>query len=296
MDDEVDNVKLDGNEAKNTGLKVRAKTHKGSKVVTFIGRPHVDIFHLGKLLPPGVDMTVKLVPSNDAFVLIRPGGDGAKEFKLEITAASIITRRKRLSDQMVLAHKEVILKKNIRLPYSRVQVKTIGVQADLRRWSAENVYTGTLPDRVIVAIVRDKALAGTYDSNPFNFEHFDITRIQLFRNGTSVPRLGYHPDFTTDDYTQDYLTFQEECGYGLGDKCVPLSPDEWADGFTVFAFKVTPGPIGPGDVFPRSMSITGTIKLEIDFAKDTPENLKIIFLSESPGVLEFDQFMNPVII
>ena len=52
MDDAVENVKLDGDDAKNDGLKVRAKTHKESKVVTFIGRPHVDIFHLGKLLPP----------------------------------------------------------------------------------------------------------------------------------------------------------------------------------------------------------------------------------------------------
>ena len=154
------------------------------------------------------------------------------------------------------------------------------------------MYTGLLPDRIIAVFIKDKALAGDYAENPFYFTHWNVKRIEMKRNGIPIPRLGYHPDFEKDDYMQDYLTFQEQLGFMLGDKCVTVNPKEWSDGYTIFAFKVTDGPIGPGDVAPRSRSPEGNLRLEIDFAKPVEEPLKVILLSEAPGMFEIDQFNN----
>ena len=54
----------------NTSLTTRATWFEQSKMVCLIGRPHCDIFHQGKLLPPGIDMTVKLFPSEPKFGLL----------------------------------------------------------------------------------------------------------------------------------------------------------------------------------------------------------------------------------
>ena len=134
-------------------------------------------------------------------------------------------------------------------------------------WSFENVYTGLLPDRVIAVLVKDKALAGDHKENPFYFTNWDVRRIEMKRNGTSVPRLGYRPDFDKGDIMEGYLTFQEQLGFMLGDKCVAFDPDDWKDGATIFSFKITDGPIGPGDISPRSRSVEGNMRLEIDFSE-----------------------------
>ena len=89
--------------------------------------------------------------------------------------------------------------------------------------------------------------------------------------------------------------FQDQHRFGKGDKCVNLTPTEWSDGFTIYAFKITDGPVGPGTEGPRSKSTTGSIRLEIGFSAAKNRNIKVIVLYQMLGVLEFDQFRNVII-
>ena len=63
-----------------------------------------------------------------------------------------------------------------------------------------NVFTGVLPDLVVVDLVSDADLTGGYQRNPFNFRNFGVNRIELKRNGTSRPSEGYTPNFATGQY------------------------------------------------------------------------------------------------
>ena len=278
----------------NEALEQRAAMYKDSKSMTLIGRPHCDIFHQGKLLPPGVDMTIKLFPADDNFALMYKT-DGVK-YKIDIQECSLIMRNKQLTEALELAHRQMVQTRNFRIHYTRVQIKTLSIPKDVMTWSFENVYTGLLPDRVIVVLVKDKALAGDNTENPFYFTNYDIKRMEMRRNGISVPRLGYHPDFDKGEVMEGYLTMQEQLGFMLGDKCVSITPQDWSDGSTIFAFKVTDGPIGPGDISPRSRSAEGNLRIEIDFSKQVAESLKVVLLSEAPGIYEIDQFNNLLVL
>ena len=68
--------------------------------------------------------------------------------------------------------------------------------------------------------------------------------------------------------------------------CVALTPDEWINGFTIYAFKVTNGPIGCGSEGPRSSVIAGHKSLELAFNPATNENIKKIPLYQMFAVLE----------
>ena len=91
------------------------------------------------------------------------------------------------------------------------------------------------------------------------------------------------------------MTFQEQLGYDKGDKCVSLTPTEWANGFTLYSFKITDGPVGSGTEGPRSKSTTGSIRLEVGFSSAQATNIKVIVLYQMLGVLEFDQFRNVIV-
>ena len=117
-----------------------------------------------------------------------------------------------------------------------------------------------------------------------------MNRIELKRNGTSRPSDGYTLNFATRQYITAYSTFLQELECGTGDKSVSLTLSEWANGYTLYAFKITDGPIGPGTYGPRSKSATESARLEVSFTAAVNKNIKVVLYYQMLGRIEFDQF------
>ena len=79
-----------------------------------------------------------------------------------------------------------------------------------------------------------------------------------------------------------------------GDKSVALTPEEWANEYTLYAFKTTDGPIGPGAQTPRSCISTGKLRLSIGYAQLNNQSIKVILYSQSVGFIDINQFTNVV--
>ena len=283
----------------NAGLNTRAVTFATSTVVELVGRPHLDVFHQDRLIPPGIDLHMKLSPAADIFVCKSAAPDAGaaqQNYKMAIQRVNLIIHTKQLTSTAQKAHKELLQVQNMRTHYSRVQVKHLSIPANQTSISFDNVFTGALPDLVIVGLVSDADHAGGYQRNPFNFRNFGVNRIDLKRNGMPVPRHGYTPNFANGQYKKDYMTFLEQLDCDSGDKCISLTPSEWATGYTLYAFKITDGPIGPGTYGPRSKSATGSVRLEVSFGAAQKENIKVILLYQMLGRLEFDQFQNVIVL
>ena len=75
------------------------------------------------------------------------------------------------------------------------------------------MFTGSLPDLVVIGLVDDADFAGGYQRNPFRFQKFGVNRIEFKRNGMPVPRHSYIPNWTTGEYIKDYMTLQEQLGF-----------------------------------------------------------------------------------
>ena len=140
----------------------------------------------------------------------------------------------------------------------------------------DNVFTGALPDLVIVGLVSDVDLADGYQRNSFNFQNFGVNRIAMKRNVTSVPRGGYTPNFANGQYLKAYSTQLQELECDTGDKSISLTPSELANGYTLYALKITDGPIGSGTYGPRSKSTTESARLKVSFAAPVNKNIKVI--------------------
>ena len=160
----------------------------------------------------------------------------------------------------------------------------------------DNVLTSALPDLVIMGLVHDDTFVGGYHQpSPFHFQHFNVNRVDMKVNGTQKPSGGYTPNWENGNYIKDYWTFLSELGYQTGDKCAHISPIEWEFGYTLFAFRLTPEPIGSRVAGPRTHAKTGNARLELSFAQPTPHNIKIVLMYQSPAVLEIDLFYNVVL-
>ena len=68
--------KMDKAEPKdNTGLVERRKYCAESPDIVIIGRPHVDVFHIYKLIPSEIDVSVKFMPNDDKCCIMSSDGD-----------------------------------------------------------------------------------------------------------------------------------------------------------------------------------------------------------------------------
>ena len=91
----------------NTGLVERRKYCAKSPDIVLIGRLHADVFHIDKLIPPGIDMSVKFMLNDDKFCIISSVGDHLGQ-KVVIDALNLIICTKQLSDPSELAHQTIV--------------------------------------------------------------------------------------------------------------------------------------------------------------------------------------------
>ena len=283
----------------NVGLKERTAWFATSTLVELCGRLHLDMFQQGRVLCPGIDVHLKLVPSsNEFFVKCAAPANGVQQEKFKVVIEKVVLsiRTKELIADAALAHTAILEQgKCAMIPHQRVQVKHLSIPQNTTSYNFENVFTDNLPDLVVVGLVADADFSGHYNKNPFNLQDFGVTRMELKRNGMPVPRQGYTPNFADKRYNKDYLTFQEQLGFDVDDKCVILTPVEWANGYTFYTFKITDGPIGSGTDAPRSKAAHGSTRLEITMKESKNFPIKVIVYSSALGVLKIDKFKNAIV-
>ena len=107
----------------NAGLNARAATLARSTLVELIGRPHLDVFHQERLIPPNIDLHIKLIPSPNDFVCKSAalvGNAQQENYKLVIQSANLIIRTKKLTSKAQKALMDLFLTQNMVHHLSRV--------------------------------------------------------------------------------------------------------------------------------------------------------------------------------
>ena len=272
-----------GNTA-NSGFAARAKLAGGSPAVVLLGRPHVDLFHQPLDLPPNCGLTLKLTPSASAFHIMEAGNGTSKVVLLE---ARLFVRTKKVAPELVLAHKEMLQKGNMRFPLNRVTVSKYGIAAGFKSVSIPMNFPAKLPKRLFMGLVSNVASAGQRDKNPFNFQNFGLQDLTLTVNGVQVPMNGLEMDFTKKDYMRAYLNTLQALGLDTDNRAIDITPEEFGGGYTIYGFKIAPGPVD-GAVHTVANS-SGSIVANLTFAAALTANADLIVLAETPAIVEIDK-------
>ena len=106
----------------NEGIATRAHWFALSRVVTFIGRPHLDLFHQEKLIPSNIDIKLRLIPNTHAFILKTPASVDAQHpqvnYRIHIASARLFIRSKEVAPNLILAHEKLLQTTNYSIPYT----------------------------------------------------------------------------------------------------------------------------------------------------------------------------------
>lgn len=146
---------MDDCEEANVGLTTRRRLFN-SKSIDMICRLHCDVFSQPRLILPNVEMKVKLIRTPDSFSLMDPTGI----FYVRIDSASLMVRRVKLSPSTQLSHARSLAQTPAKYPLTNVQVKTVTLQSGITGTTVDNLIMGTVPKRIVLGFVDNKAYNG----------------------------------------------------------------------------------------------------------------------------------------
>lgn len=107
-----------------------------------------------------------------------------------------------------------------------------------------NIFPQAVPDRIVVGLVDRRAVNGDYKTNPFNFEHFNLTEEGIYVNGESVPGRPHKNDFSAGHYLLAYARLSEPSGKWIQDAGLVITQDNFGGGYFLYVFFIEPCEFG----------------------------------------------------
>ena len=188
----------------NTGLYRRAYCTVNGKIVDLEGPLMFNLFEQSRLLVNGVSIGIKLWPSLDAFRLISDGVNADE--KVQIVDACFKLCVQRLDGGVIVAKEKLIQIQPAIYPYFRTEIKTTSIASRQYSFSADDIFQGLVPSKLIVGLVSSAAYMGDYSKNPFYFRHYDYSSVGFYVDGQSYPSQPLQPNYEAVQYVDCYRT------------------------------------------------------------------------------------------
>ena len=287
----------------NQGFAKRHKLIENSKKFTLSGPIFTDVFMSDRLLINMLDLKVVLNRSYNEFCLMDVNKSGSKvNPKVELTDV-ILKIRKVKVDQTIRDSTEILLKQTPAIyPVRRVACKALTIPANLPNIRLDNIFSGLVPTSFVFGLVDSNAYTGDYSKNPFNFKNYDISTITLSVNGEEIPfkqlRLKFpNPSDSeskkkTVDFIQAYNTLFSGTGKMFSNMGLDITRDDYPQGFTLFAFDLTPDMCNTADYFNTVQR--GTLSVDLTFDQATPEAISMVCYSDFENIIRIDSERNVI--
>ena len=269
----------------NKGGKRRRQRAAKSDMLDMMGRLHLDLFHQSKYLLNHLDMRIKLTRAKPEFVLMAEKvGANFPNYKLVITDAGLFVRKVTVSPMIALAHARTLEKANAVYPLTRTLMRVFSVANGSFSFTADNMFMDKIPNRVIVGFVRGDAYNGDLGHNPLMLEHMSLNYISLHHQGSQIPAKGLRPNFETGEYARSYMTLFTGTNSAWSDVTSGLTMWDYANGYTLFCFDLTPSLVHSHTAF--EVSKAGPLRLECQFAEALQRPYNLIVYAETDGRVE----------
>ena len=272
----------------NTALKERVELFKSSNVVEVIGKIHSDLFHQGKLILNGVPIKISMHRNRAEFCLLSTADNA--DFKIAIVEAVLKLRKVQLTPHKFVEIQKNLEKSPVLYPIDRIEMRVRTVPAGLNGLTWTNVFSGTIPTRLIIGIVENEGYSGNYKKNPFNFEHCNARSIGVSYDGELTPAKKIKLDFSKGHYLNGYQSLFEVSGKFGHDAGFEISKDDYKDGYTMYGFDISQSMCNTSNH--QEPTRRGDLKIEIEFQKALSKTVTVIVYADFDAVISIDKFRN----
>ena len=143
-------------------------------------------------------------------------------------------------------------------------------------------------------LVTAKSAAGSYDTNPFDYEHVDARQVQVLVDdrpfGESKMQMNFKETWMSSNYLQAYTSLFKGWSSEASDdrpySCCDVTRKEFYSGYCMYVFRFT-AYSERSEYLPTVNR--GNVRLMIDFAKPLPETMCLVVYAKFASMLKVDQ-------
>jgi hypothetical protein len=273
--------------AGNDGLRRRYGFFRDGATIDMVGKIHTDMCFQERLLPSDVGIRIRLVRQKDPFCLM---SDVAfPTYRLQIVECKLYVRKVKLSSSVFVAHAKALERGNAKYPINRVVCKTFTVPRGNLDLSQENLFSGQLPNCIVIGLVDNDSFNGAWNKNPFNFQHFNLTQMKVYIDGQNQYISPIEPDYANGQHVRAYLSLFEGTGKYGKDEGLDVSREDYPNGYALYAFDLTPD-IAEDDHL--NLAKEGTVRLDAKFRVPLANTINIVCYAVFSNIIELDRNKN----
>ena len=226
------------NDENNNGFKSRQAMIADSKDCELMGPLYLDFTNQERYLISQTDMRIKFTPNKAEFALNAYGA--TRDFKIKFTDMILYVARAEVNPSVINGHAAGLKRHNAFYPIIHNELITFTIPKGQQSYTKDRLFPDQAPKSLMIAMVENDAFNGNIEKNPFHFEHFDLNKIALYRDGVSIPGRPFTPDFDNGKFIRSYLNTIRTMNYYNSDDTNGLTPKMFANGYTIYACDLTP--------------------------------------------------------
>ena len=278
---------------KNKGIQFRAKETDKSNVWELMGPLFLDMTRQSRYLLPQTDIRLKLLPSKSDFALQVYGGTD-KDYVYKITKCVLYARRMRVNDSVISGHNKGLEKHNAKYPLRHMDIGTFTITKGVSNFVKDHLYPSQTPKMLIIGCLEHDSFNGNIEKSPFNFQHFDLSKIGLYRDGELVPGQIFQPNFKNHQFIHSYVNTMVAMNYFNTDDSNGMTIEHFENGYTLHVFDLTPDANSQAPY--RNIVKNTSLRLEMSFDTPLPDTINVMLFAIFDSKLEItrlrDVFMN----
>ena len=259
----------------NDGHDARDKETVGGKIWEVNGPLFLDLTHQERYLMPSTSLRLKFIPAKPEFVLLSK--TASTNYDYEIVKCELQVPRVSCIDSVLSGHNAGLDKHNAKYWLNHVDLTTFTITSENKQFIKDSLYTSQVPKLLCIGLLDHDAFNGNIQKNPFDFQHFNLDRIGLYRDGVLVPGQILTPDYANDHYTRAYNQTITSLKYFNTDDSNGMTMEHFKSGYNLYVFDLTPdgSPQGPH----RHLMRTGSLRLELGFKTKLAQPVTVLMFA-----------------
>ena len=278
------------NNETNTGFKARKELIDDSRQCELMGPLYLDFTNQERYLISQTDMRIKFTPSKPEFALNAYGA--TTDFKIKFTDVILYVARSEVNPSVINGHATGLKRQNAFYPLIHNELITFTIPKGQQSYTKDRLFPDQAPKSLMIAMVENDAFNGNIKKNPFHFEHFGLNKIALYRDGVCIPGRPFTPDFDDGKYLRSYLNTIRTMNYYNTDDTNGLTPNMFANGYTIYAYDLTP----EKDITAAyNQGITSkNLRLELFFKKTLSTTINVLLFASYNSAVEITQLRDVI--
>ncbi len=275
----------------NQGFNNRQSLYEKTGETELSGFIDLDICNTNKYIPNGVGLNFKFFLSSPNFYLVT--SNDAKTYNYKITLCTLYISYIDPHINIFNAFNDAIANKMAVYPYVKSCIKSYVISSGVRSASLDNIITTSVPDEIIICLISNDAYVGTYKTNPFFFETFNLNFISLTYEGSELNGMSMNPIFPTesDSYetTYSYVYINMFLENGIHDKGNLIGPHDYVKGYFLIKYSL-PNSLKYSPT--KTSGSPGITRLSLGFAKETTKSITLLVYTRTKSYYGIDSKKN----